>query len=290
MMPRDCDALFGPGKYRVLIGCAPCQPFSTYNQKNDDPKWRLLARFADLIDQVRPDVVSMENVPRLLKFKGGSAFEAFVATLKNAGYFVVWTVLYGPDFGLAQTRSRLVLLASRLSPIDLPVPTHKERHRTVRDEIGELPSLLPGEVNEADPLHRASGLSDLNAQRMAASKPGGTWRDWNPELIADCHKIETGRTYSGVYGRMPWDSPAPTITTQFYGFGNGRFGHPEQQRALSLREGSLLQGFPPGYEFVPPGKTVYFKVVGRLIGNAVPVKLASAIARSVKAHLLENQE
>jgi DNA (cytosine-5)-methyltransferase 1 len=84
---------------------------------------------------------------------------------------------------------------------------------------------------------------------------------------------------------MSWDAPAPTITTQFFGFGNGRFGHPEQDRALSLREGAMLQGFPPEYEFVPPGKRVQFKAVGRLIGNAVPVRLASAIARAVKDHI-----
>jgi len=281
----ELKKLFIPGGKRILVGCAPCQPFSTYNQKNEDPNWRLLQSFGDLIDKVRPDVVSMENVPRLMKFKEGRTFRKFVNTLKRADYYVAWGVLYGPDFGLAQTRSRLVLLASRLGEISLPQPTHADRHRTVRDEIGDLAPISPGGVDERDRLHCASKLSATNSRRIIAAKPGGTWRDWDDDLVADCHKIETGRGYSSVYGRMSWTAPSPTITTQFFGFGNGRFGHPEQDRGLSLREGALLQGFPRDYEFVPPGERVQFKKVGRLIGNAVPVNLASAIAKAVRAHI-----
>ncbi len=282
---KEINALFTPGRARVLVGCAPCQPFSTYNQKNDDPKWQLLARFGQLVSEVRPDVLSMENVPRLLTFRGGGVFEEFVSSLEASGYYVIWDVLYAPDFGLAQTRSRLVLLASRLGHIELPKPTHVGRHRTVRQEIGKLPSLKHGEVSARDPLHRASKLSDTNLRRISGARPGGTWRDWNRRLVADCHKVRSGKGYSSVYGRMTWDDPSPTITTQFYGFGNGRFGHPEQNRALSLREGALLQGFPRHYEFVAPGERIHFKRVGRLIGNAVPVRLASSIASAVKAHI-----
>jgi DNA (cytosine-5)-methyltransferase 1 len=285
---EEINALFHSSKARVLVGCAPCQPFSTYNQKNDDPKWQLLGHFSKLIDEVQPDVVSMENVPRLLSFKAGEVFQSFVSKLRAANYHVVFDVLYGPDFGLAQTRSRLVLLASRLGPIELPVPTHSDGYRTVRDEIGGLPQLRHGETHPTDPLHCASKLAPINVRRIDASKPGGTWRDWPPELVADCHTQDTGRGYSSVYGRMSWDEPSPTITTQFFGFGNGRFGHPEQQRALSLREGAMLQGFPQNYAFIRPDQPVPFKTVGRLIGNAVPVKLASAIARAVKTHLMEN--
>lgn len=283
---KEIDDLFLPGAKRVLVGCAPCQPFSTYNQKNEDPNWKLLHAFGDIIEASLPDVVSMENVPRLLAFRGGAVFNAFVAKLRASDYHVVWDVLYGPDFGLAQTRSRLVLLASRLGPISLPTPTHEaENHRTVREEIGALPSLAHGEVDDDDPLHRASRLSETNERRIASAKPGGTWRDWDDDLVADCHKVESGKGYSSVYGRMSWTAPSPTITTQFYGFGNGRFGHPEQNRALTLREGALLQGFPREYQFARPGEAIHFKRIGRLIGNAVPVHLASAIARAVKAHL-----
>jgi DNA (cytosine-5)-methyltransferase 1 len=285
LKPEEIASLYVPGKLRVLVGCAPCQPFSTYNQKNDDPKWQLLGRFASLIDKVRPDVVSMENVPRLLAFKEGAVFRKFVKKLTDANYHVNWGVLYGPDFGLAQTRSRLVLLASQLGAINLPKPSHKKSYRTVRDEIGKLPELSHGERDDSDPMHCSSRLSETNFRRIAASKPGGTWRDWKASLVADCHKTESGQGYSSVYGRMAWDQPSPTITTQFYGFGNGRFGHPVQNRALSLREGAMLQGFPRDYEFVAPGDIVHFKAVGRLIGNAVPVKLGSAIARAVKLHI-----
>ncbi|MDB5987417.1 MAG: DNA-cytosine methyltransferase [Nevskia sp.] len=282
---KDVSGLFLPKLTSILVGCAPCQPFSTYNQKNKDPSWRLLHAFGDLIGDVQPDVVSMENVPRLLTFRGGTLFQKFVDKLNVADYKVAWGVLYGPDYGLAQTRSRLVLLASRLGNIKLPRPTHKNRHRTVRDEIGKLPALTHGGIDEMDPLHRSSRLSDINLRRISSAKPGGTWRDWQPNLVANCHKLETGKGYSSVYGRMEWTSPSPTITTQFYGFGNGRFGHPDQNRALSLREGALLQGFPRGYEFIPPGEKVHFTTVGRLIGNAVPVRLASAIARAVRNHI-----
>lgn len=281
----EVERLFTPGRIRVMVGCAPCQPFSIYNQKNDDPKWRLLGSFGDLINEVRPDIISMENVPRLLQFKGGSTFKSFVRLLNQSGYEIAWDVLYGPDFGLAQTRSRLVLLASRLGKIQLPKATHDGSYRTVSDEIGHLPPLKHGEIDSSDPLHCTSKLSETNALRIAAAKPGGTWRDWERDLVAACHKEARGRGYGAVYGRMKWTSPAPTITTQFYGFGNGRFGHPEQDRALSLREGALLQSFPAAYEFVPPGERIHFSIVGRLIGNAVPVKLARAIARAVRSHI-----
>lgn len=284
---KEVVDLFVPGHTRVFVGCAPCQPFSTYNQKNEDPKWRLLKNFGELAADVQPDVLSMENVPRLLNFRDGKIFRQFVKGLHDANYHVVWDVLYGPDFGLAQTRSRLVLLASKLGPIALPKPTHKGRHRTVRQEIGKLRKIDHGGIDDYDLLHRASRLSPINQKRIAAARPGGTWRDWKEHLVAGCHREESGRGYSSVYGRMEWDAPSPTITTQFFGFGNGRFGHPEQDRGLSLREGALLQGFPANYEFVPPGDPIRFKTVGRLIGNAVPVKLAAAIAKSVKLHVEE---
>lgn len=282
---EEVGDLFLKGRPRVLVGCAPCQPFSAYNQKNADPNWQLLGRFADLIVKTEPDVVSMENVPRLLNFRGGAVFRAFVDALRAAGYEPAFDILYGPDFGLAQARSRLVLLATKGKPPQLPMPTHVGKHRTVDEEIGYLPGLDAGQADDGDRLHCASGLSDLNRKRIRASRPGGTWRDWPDDLIAACHKDERGRGYAAVYGRMEASRPSPTITTQFYGFGNGRFGHPEQDRALSLREGAMLQGFPRDYSFVPDGENVSFSRIGRMIGNAVPVPLARAIARAVRSHL-----
>lgn len=281
----EIDRLYPSDAVKILVGCAPCQPFSTYNQKNDDPNWRLLGDFAKLIRETRPDIVSMENVPRLMKFRDGRVFNDFKKTLEELNYHVDADVLYGPDFGLPQTRSRLVLLASQLGPIQLPKPTHKNRHVTVKEAIGSLSPLSSGEVDMHDPLHRASKLSKINLKRIQASIPGGTWRDWTDDLVAKCHTEEKGRGYSSVYGRMEWEAPSPTITTQFFGFGNGRFGHPEQDRALTLREGAILQSFPPGYKFVAPGESVQFKKVGRMIGNAVPVALGQAIARAIRTHL-----
>jgi DNA (cytosine-5)-methyltransferase 1 len=135
-------------------------------------------------------------------------------------------------------------------------------------------------------MHRCSS-PPLNLARIRASKPGGTWKDWPEHLVAKCHTKSTGRTYPGVYGRMAWDEPSQTITTQYFGFGNGRFGHPEQDRGISLREGALLQSFPAGYEFVAHGRPVEISVIGRLIGNAVPVSLGRAIGESLRNHVSE---
>lgn len=284
----DLNSRFVPGLPRVLVGCAPCQPFSKYSQGREDGRWQLLEHFSRLICEVKPDIVSMENVPRLQKFMDSGVFSAFVRALRNNDYFVDWKVVYCPDYGIPQSRSRLVLLASRLGPPGIPEVTHKaENYSTVRDAIGDLPPIAAGGADEVDPLHRCSALSQSNVKRVVASRPGGTWRDWEQDLVTPCHRRETGQGYSSVYGRMKWDEPAPTITTQFFGFGNGRFGHPEQDRAISLREGALIQTFPRGYAFVPEGQKVEIKTLGRLIGNAVPVGLGRAIARRINAHLNE---
>ena len=139
---------------------------------------------------------------------------------------------------------------------------------------------------DEDPLHRSQALSEKNLERIQQSEPGGTWRDWDNELVLDCHKKDSGSTYNAVYGRMEWDSAAPTITTQFYGYGSGRFGHPEQDRAISLREGAMLQTFPKDYCFVEEETDeVSFKQIGRFIGNAVPVRIAEVIGESILQHL-----
>lgn len=281
--------MFGEGGPRILAGCPPCQPFSTYSQRYEVEKMReygLLAEFTRLVGEVRPDVVTMENVPAITKH---GVFGEFVEALEGWGYHVWYDVVDASRYGTPQRRKRLVLLASLHGPIELVPPTH-ETPRTVREVIGDLPPLAAGEADPNDPLHVAAGLSPKNLARIRASRPGGTWRDWPEELMAACHVNGSGRSYSSVYGRMEWDEPAPTITTQAYGYGSGRFGHPEQDRAISLREAALLQGFPRDYEFVPPGEKVTFKNVGRLIGNAVPVDLARAIGRSIVRHLEARRE
>ena len=289
LRPEELVECFGEKETKVLVGCAPCQPFSTYNHKNNNPDWELLQSFSTLISATLPDVVSMENVPQLLKFNDGKVFNSFRECLESNNYFISFDVLYGPDFGLPQKRSRLVLLASRLGPIAMPKPTHKERHKSVKDAIAKLPALEAGQTDCKDPLHRASSLSPINLKRIRASKPGGSWKDWDKSLVSDCHLKETGKSYGSVYGRMTWDKPSPTITTQFKGFGNGRFGHPEQDRALSLREGAILQGFPKGYKFINRKNPASSSKISQMIGNAVPVTISRAIARSIKEHLKEHE-
>ncbi len=282
-----CD-LFTPGEPRILVGCAPCQPFSSYNHNPGESKWRLLAEFGRLVREVQPDIVSMENVARLTTFRKGSVLADFLSILVESGYTIWQDIVDCSQYGVPQTRKRLVVLASRLGPIKLISPTRPSTDLpTVRDAIWGLPEIAAGEFDQADPLHRASRLSQTNMNRIRASKPGGTWRDWDDGLRAKCHERDSGKWYRSVYGRMSWDIPAPTVTTQCTGFGNGRFGHPEQDRAISLREAALLQTFPPDYKFFAPDESTFpITSTARWIGNAVPVELARAIARSVR-HTLE---
>lgn len=290
LSPDELLELYPSDDTKILAGCAPCRPFSKYTQglnSRNGGEWGLLHSFADLVRDVRPEIVTMENVPQLKKH---GVLEDFMAALRSLDYSVtVHDQVYCPRYGVPQTRERLVLFASILGPIELIQPTHSpESYVTVRQTIGHLPPIAAGEDSKHDPLHRSQGLSELNLKRIRASKAGGTWEDWNPDLVANCHSRDTGSTYPSVYGRMKWDRPSPTITTQCYGFGNGRFGHPNQDRAISLREAALLQTFPAKYRFVKPGDTIHFKTVGRLIGNAVPVRLSRAVAKSIKKHLEEH--
>lgn len=284
---EELEPLLQGSGVRLLAGCAPCQTFSTYNQKakQSDKRWWLLSEFSRLIGELLPEIVMMENVPRLVE---QDVFESFIRHLKNSGYHVSYRIVNCKDYGVPQQRRRLVLLASKLGPIDISSsPELEDEFITVRDAIGSMPPLDAGEISGEDPLHQSAALSPTNLRRIRESIPGGTWRNWRRGLIAKCHKKTTGKTYPSVYGRMTWDEPAPTLTTQFFGFGNGRFGHPEQDRAISLREGSILQSFPPDYVFTAPETPICKEKVGRLIGNAVPVKLGEAIGRSVIKHVAD---
>ena len=270
---------------KLLAGCAPCQPFSNYRQgKVRDQRWELLYSFARLITEVKPDLVSMENVPELTRHQ---VYIDFINLLKEQNYYISSSVVFCPDYGIPQNRKRLVLLASKIGKIKLIEPTYKkEAYLTTKDVLINLPALEAGESDINDPLHKASGLTSINLQRIKASKQNGSWRDWPEELMASCHKRSSGKKYVAVYGRMAWDSPAPTITTQCYNYGSGRFGHPVQNRAITLREAALLQSFPLSYEFVNPEVDRFnLSQVARLIGNAVPVKLGEIIGRTFVNHV-----
>jgi DNA-methyltransferase (dcm) len=284
---KKISDLFKDADVRVLVGCAPCQPFSnyTYRDKNreNSHKWRLLEQFARIVNDVEPDIISMENVPQL---KDKDPFNVFLNVLKEKEYHVSYNVVDCSKYGVPQRRRRLVLLASKYGPISLIPPTH-DMPTTVRNRIGHLDSISAGEKSEYDYLHRSQKLVDKNKKRIQESVPGQTWKIWPEDLVSECHKKEKGKTFANVYGRMNWDDPAPTITTQFFNYGSGRFGHPEQDRALSLREGAMLQTFPEDYEFTEDDDYNLAKVAVH-IGNAVPVRLGEVIGISIKKHLEEN--
>jgi DNA (cytosine-5)-methyltransferase 1 len=270
---------------KILAGCAPCQPFSTHSNKiknkGQTKRWRLISEFKRLVKETNPEIVTMENVPNLANQK---IFKDFVAFLEQNGYFVSHSNVYCPDYGIPQKRRRLVLLASKYGEISLIPKTHsEENYVTLKKAIGHLPPVKAGESCKSDPLHITTKLSPMNLKRMKASKPNGTWLDWSEDLKLACHKKSTGKSYKAVYGRMSWNEPSSTITTQFYNFGTGRFGHPVQDRALTIREGAILQTFPDDYKFYE--KNVFIKRLGVHIGNAVPVDLAYIIGRSIKKHI-----
>lgn len=285
VLPVELTEVYGTDRIKILVGCAPCQAVSKYNRHAAtlSEKYAALKPFSRLVGEILPEIVSMENVPELRK---SPAYPRFVADLISHGYQVWAREIYCPDYGVPQTRTRLVLLASRLGEIEMLPPTHTpDQYSNLRSVIGELPALDAGASDSNDRLHVCSRLNALNARRIAATPEGGGWRDWEEELRLDCHKKESGHSYGSVYGRMSWDSLAPTMTTQCNGLGNGRFGHPDQNRAISLREAALIQSFPSDYRFVADDSPVIIKTLARQIGNAVPVNLGKAIARSVGKHL-----
>jgi DNA (cytosine-5)-methyltransferase 1 len=246
-------------------------------------KWALLRQFARLVDELRPDVLSMENVPEIASH---SVYAEFLQTLDFLRYHRSASIVHCPAYGVAQSRDRFVLFASRLGPISIVEPIlQPSEYPTVDAVIGNLENIDAGGVSSNDPLHRSSNLSELNLKRIQASTPGGTWRDWKKDLRCLCHQKTSGETYPSIYGRMEWGKPAPTMTTQYFGYGNGRFGHPEQDRAISLREGAMLQSFPSDYRFVDPKESITFSTVGRLVGNAVPPRLGVAVGESIRRHI-----
>lgn len=288
VFPNDIRKYFDGAKYKILVGCAPCQTFSKYTKgksNQNDERWTLLNDFLRLVVAVQPEIISMENVPNLVKYP---IFSNFINVLKEQRYFVDYKIVFCPDYGIPQNRKRLVLLGSKIKEIQIIKKTHhKKNYTTVRDAISFLPKIKSGEQSKTDPLHIAKSLSKLNMERIKATpKNGGSWKDWPEHLVLKCHKKETGKKFGSVYGRMKWDEPSPTMTTFCTGIGNGRFGHPEQDRAISLREASLLQTFPIDYDFIEKkNEAPKMGTISKHIGNAVPPKLGEVIGLSIKEHL-----
>jgi DNA (cytosine-5)-methyltransferase 1 len=281
---NELNSLYRGSSKKILIGCAPCQPFSNYSNPrySEDKKWMLVRVFANLIKEVAPDIVSMENVPAL---RSHYVFKEFLETLEEEGFYYWYDILNFADYGVPQNRIRLVLLASKFGEISLIPKTHLQKHVTVGDSIKTLEHLCAGQASTIDPLHQSSKLSRVNLERVKNTPEGGGWKDWPEDLLLNCHKKVTGRTFVSVYGRMTWDKPSPTITTQFHGLGNGRFGHPNQDRAISLREAAIIQTFPKDYKFTDFGDKIVISNIARHIGNAVPPRIGQIIARSIRLHL-----
>lgn len=285
------EKIFAKDKYRLLAGCAPCQPFSKLTQGIENHKcWDLLNNFARFVASIKPELVTMENVPELAE-RGRNIFDHFVYTLERLDYRVDWKIVKCEEYGVPQFRRRLVLFASKLGDLKVPEGRYRgeSKWRTVRETIDALPPLESGQEHPRDRLHVASRLSDLNLRRIKATSPdGGNRREWPASLVLECHKKTTGKTYHSIYGRMWWDRPSPTMTTLCTGIGNGRFGHPEQHRSITLREAALLQSFPRSYHFWPPDLKLNRGAVSRMIGNAVPPRLAKALGRAILEHVAEH--
>ncbi|EKN3570332.1 DNA cytosine methyltransferase [Yersinia enterocolitica] len=267
--------------YPILFsGCAPCQPFSRQNghKSSKDPRLNLLKEFSRFVENIRPDFVFVENVPGIQKVDAGNGpFIEFVQLLSNLGYSYSYDVLPALWFGVPQTRERLVLIASKVCDAVLPHKTHDgtmNPYTTVRDWIDHLPKIEAGTSHSEVPDHQSAKLTDINIERIRATKEGGGRETWPEHLILPCHLKHKGHT--DVYGRLSWDKPASGLTTRCISYSNGRFGHPEQDRAISVREAACLQTFPLEYRFVGN-----LQSKARQIGNAVPPKMAEAVGKEI---------
>ena len=272
------DIGWPPSARRVLLASPPCQPFSPLRaaSRGHDSRSGLTEFLTGFVRNTRPDCVVVENAPR---FQRSGVCAVLMKNLAELGFHIWAGVVDAADHGVPQHRRRFVVLASLH---DMPVlrsatSAATRRIATVRDAIGHLPPVAAGEVHADDPLHRSSGLTTFNLERMRHTVPGGSWLDWPVEL-----RPPPGKAFKTSYGRMSWDAPAPTLTTRLNSWASGRFGHPQQHRAITLREGALLQTFPDHCSFKGARSITGHAVQ---IGNAVPPALARSLAETVAATL-----
>lgn len=271
---------FKKSRSTILIGCAPCQGFTTHRKKNwheDDRRNSLVGEFARVALHVRPECVVMENVPELLSKKYWDHFLAAKDLLEGGGYTVKQTIYNTADFGVPQDRFRALVVAMR-NDFDLPEPLLEPfEHKTVRDAIGDLPSVNPGVAHPRDPLHRSAAhkSSTLDTIRAVPKDGGSRPIGVGPKCL------DKVNGFSDVYGRLKWDKPAITITHYARNPASGRFVHPQQDRGLTLREAARLQSFPDGYIFTGSNDQMF-----RQVGEAVPPAFSVGVASQVLSHLL----
>ena len=272
----------------LFNACAPCQPFSrqrSYEASPDDDRLDLLDHLSRFLRRFRPELIFVENVPGLRDGSlGKKVFERLIKALKELGYSTSHQVVRSQDYGVPQRRARLVLLASLLGPVTFPARTHgagalQSEYATVGEWIGDLPAISAGETHAVVPNHQAARLSPLNLKRIQATPQGGGWRDLPSDLLPASRKSGFNG-FTDVYGRLTWDAPAPALTTRCISYSNGRFGHPRQDRAISVREAACLQTFPLDFEL--KGN---LSSQARQVGNAVPALLAQRFGECVASHL-----
>jgi len=268
----------------VLIGCAPCQGFSSHRKKHwdeeDDNRNNLVIAFSHLVEKIRPDVFIMENVPEFLSQKYWKYFSKASELFTECGYTTKQGIHNAAEFGVPQERFRSIIIGMKK---DFLLPSgyyEAEEYRTVRDAIGNLPPVKAGEICPNDYLHKSAAhkKSTIDVIRQVQHDGGNRPIGVGPK----CLNNVSG--FSDVYGRLSWDKPSITITHYARNPASGRYSHPEQDRGLTAREAALLQSFPDGFEFEGKYDDVY-----RQIGEAVPPLLSCGIATNILVELLSTE-
>ncbi len=270
----------------ILIGCSPCQFWSIINtDKNKSEKSKnLLVEFRRFVEYLKPGYVVVENVPGVLRKKEESGLASFINWLEEErnGYKVHFDVHNVSEYGVAQNRKRFTLIANRVSNEEI-IPLKKAGEKlAVKDVIGTengFPRIDAGHKDDSDFLHTVPSISQINKERLRLVKKDGGNRFGfakNKRLQLKCF-VDRDDSFKDTFGRLWWNKPSPTITTKFSSISNGRFVHPDEDRALSLREGASLQSFPKSYKFY--GSSV--SSIARIIGNAVPPEYAKQIGLAI---------